>query len=210
MNTKISKVYEVTIKERDVEWIIDENGRDKLIPIYDLNLLSITRVFSSLDTVNIYLKSVFKEELNKSYEDSDRFNWKVVDNTISINHINRIIDSITESDNSSNWMGIYSVSVKSIDVNIPVSKVKVWGGDDLDSIFEIFGANIGKLIMNKFKEYIYEMNLKETNVDSYRIGVVDSIDSMREYETYATCCGRDDTVVKIEGISYMFGCNYGH
>lgn len=82
-------------------------------------------------------------------------------------------------------------------------------GEDTQSIYEIFGED-SYLIELEFLKYIENMKEKEDCVDSWRIGKLDSPESMNEYWTYKTCCGSDDTEIEIAGKRYMFGCNYGH
>ncbi len=54
------------------------------------------------------------------------------------------------------------------------------------------------------------MKSKEDYVDSFRIGLIENKQSMKEYHKLVTCCGSNDTKVIINGKEYMFGCNYGH
>ena len=82
-------------------------------------------------------------------------------------------------------------------------------GEDTQSIYEIFGED-SHLIELEFLKYIEDMKEKEDCVDSWRIGLTSSPESMSEYWTYKTCCGSNDTEIEISGKNYMFGCNYGH
>lgn len=82
-------------------------------------------------------------------------------------------------------------------------------GEDTQSIYEIFGDD-SYLVELEFLKYMDKMKEREDCVDSWRIGLIDSSESMDEYWTYKTCCGSDDTKIKINGKEYMFGCNYGH
>lgn len=47
-------------------------------------------------------------------------------------------------------------------------------------------------------------------MDSYRIGVVDDKQSILEFKNLRTCCGSEEKVCEIEGVKFMFGCNFGH
>lgn len=82
-------------------------------------------------------------------------------------------------------------------------------GEDSQSIYEIFGED-SHLIELEFLKYMDTMKEKEDCVDSWRIGLIDSKESMDEYWTYNTCCGADNTEIEINNKKYMFGCNYGH
>lgn len=82
-------------------------------------------------------------------------------------------------------------------------------GENPSSIYEIFGED-SHLVELEFLKYMDVMYKREECVDSWRIGLIDSKESMDEYWTYKTCCGSDDTEIEINGKYYMFGCNYGH
>lgn len=82
-------------------------------------------------------------------------------------------------------------------------------GENLSSIYEIFGED-SHLVELEFLKYMDVMYEREECVDSWRIGKLDSPESMNEYWTYVTCCGSDNTEIEINGKKYMFGCNYGH
>ncbi len=82
-------------------------------------------------------------------------------------------------------------------------------GEDTQSIYEIFGEDSHSVEL-EFLKYMDSMKEREDCVDSWRIGLTSSKESMDEYWTYKTCCGSDDTKIKINNKEYMFGCNYGH
>lgn len=67
-----------------------------------------------------------------------------------------------------------------------------------------------KELQEKFEEYRRKMNTSEEFVDSFRIGLKDIEESMKEYRKLATCCEQDDTEIEIQGVKFLFGCNYGH
>ena len=106
---------------------------------------------------------------------------------------------------------LYSIDINRIE---PIKKIKIKKpkayGNGTYAIFEIFNNEDALIITKKFKKYIKQMKEQEDCVDSFRIGLVSDKQSMKEYKKLVTCCGSNDTKVKINGKEYMFGCNYGH
>lgn len=96
-------------------------------------------------------------------------------------------------------------TIKKIDKKRP----KAYGFSSY-SIFEIFNNEDSLIIEKKFNQYIKKMKEQEDWVDSFRIGLINDKQSMKEYYKLVSCCGRNDTKVKINGKEYIFGCNYGH
>ena len=67
-----------------------------------------------------------------------------------------------------------------------------------------------KELLEEFTKYITHIEEHEDCVDSFRIGLKNNIDSMNQYDKIKSCCGQDDSTISIDGVEYMFGCNYGH
>lgn len=109
--------------------------------------------------------------------------------------------------NNKRYYSIYIVRINII--NKINKKPKAYGRGEY-SIFEIFNNEDAIIITKKFSSYIKKMKEQEDCVDSFRIGLISDKQSMKEYYKLVSCCGRNDTKVKINGKEYMFGCNYGH
>ena len=106
---------------------------------------------------------------------------------------------------------LYLISINRIE---PIEKIKIKKpkayGSGTYSIFEIFNNEDAPIITKKFRQYVKKMKEQEDCVDSFRIGLINDKQSMKEYNKLVSCCGRNDTKIKINGKEYMFGCNYGH
>lgn len=114
--------------------------------------------------------------------------------------------------NDENKKPLYDVSIESWDFfDITDSIPKAYSMEKHHfQIYEVFNHVDAVLIEKEFNKYVSLMNSKESCVDSFRIGLTDDIDSMNEYNTYISCCGSDDRVIKINNTNYTFGCNFGH
>ncbi len=146
-------------------------------------------VFKNFDLVKEYFKETFPF-----------YNRDVTDNCIS--------QSFTISNNGK---PLYFINISRIEPITKISKKKPKAyGRSTYSIFEIFNNEDAPIITKKFKKYIKQMKSKEDCVDSFRIGLIEDKQSMKEYHKLVTCCGSNDTKVIINGKEYMFGCNYGH
>lgn len=106
-------------------------------------------------------------------------------------------------------IALYSIEIEYVELYQEPEIKNLAFGEDSSSIYEIFGED-SQLIELEFLKYMDIMKEREECTDSWRIGLLDSEDSMDEYWTYKTCCGSDDTGIEINGKYYMFGCNYGH
>lgn len=106
-------------------------------------------------------------------------------------------------------MALYSIEIEYVELYQEPEIKNLAFGEDSSSIYEIFGED-SQLIELEFLIYMDIMIDREECADSWRIGLLDSKDSMDEYWTYKTCCGSDDTEIEINSKYYMFGCNYGH
>jgi hypothetical protein len=106
-------------------------------------------------------------------------------------------------------IALYSIEIEYVELYQEPEIKSLAFGEDSSSIYEIFGED-SQLIELEFLKYMDIMIDREECADSWRIGLLDSKDSMDEYWTYKTCCGSDDTEIEINGKHYMFGCNYGH
>ena len=106
-------------------------------------------------------------------------------------------------------IAVYSIDIEYVELYAEPENINYAFSEDTRSIYEIFGED-SYLIELEFLKYMGAMREKEVFVDSWRIGKLDSPDSMNEYWTYRTCRGSDDTEIEIAGEKYMFGCNYGH
>lgn len=106
-------------------------------------------------------------------------------------------------------IAVYSIDIEYVELYAEPEVENYAFGEDTPSIYEIFGED-SYLIELEFLKYMAVMKESEDCVDSWRIGKLDSPESMDEYWTYRTCCGSDDTEIEIAGKKYMFGCNYGH
>ena len=86
-----------------------------------------------------------------------------------------------------------------------------WGSEprnqmDYASIFEVFPEDY-KAIKKAYDEWFN--NIDEDCKDAQRIGIANNPESMELYGTFSSCCGSSDEAVTVNGILYMFGCNYG-
>ena len=106
-------------------------------------------------------------------------------------------------------VALYSIEIEYVELYQEPEIKNLAFGENSTCIYEIFGED-SHLIELEFLKYMEDMKEKEDCVDSWRIGLIDSKESMDEYWTYRTCCGSDDTEIEINNKKYMFGCNYGH
>lgn len=113
---------------------------------------------------------------------------------------------------------LYSVDITFIEPTKEFNTPKAFKGSNRNLLIEQCflgspeipeGFNF-KELQEAFNDYQTKMNTSEEYVDSFRIGLKDNEESMKEYWKLATCCGQDDTEIEIQGVKFLFGCNYGH
>jgi len=193
------------IKELDVPETVSTNifAKDSDILKYVTHIL-----FSISDCV------ITSDELELFSQDTiDKLNESKYDSYMRITQ-----DTIDKLSNG-NIQETLNISTKSNDLNISI--VFKYLGDVLDSediplcwssgakLIDVFPIHHVELL-NEFNKYV--TNIEEHNdcVDSFRIGLKNNIDSMNQYNKIKSCCSQDDSTISIDGIEYMFGCNYGH
>ena len=86
-------------------------------------------------------------------------------------------------------------------------KEKAYGGES--TIYEVFPHDWKELTL-KFSEFNDKVAETEECIDSYRIGLCSDEESMKEYNSYMSCCGQRDEIHVVNGKEYSFGCNFGH
>ena len=156
----------------------------------EISLSNNTKYFSNSNELKSYLEKTFYYHKNK----------EVFDNyDCSAASFNIFKDNIA----------VYNIEIEYFELYKEPEIKNLAFGENLSSIYEIFGED-SHLVELEFLKYMDVMYEREECVDSWRIGLIDSKESMDEYWTYNTCCGSNDTTIKINGREYMFGCNFGH
>ena len=138
------------------------------------------------------------------------------------NYLNKIFPYHKNKDNFDNYdcyaasfniikdaNALYSIEIEYFELYKEPEFKNYAFGEDSASIYEIFGEDSHSVEL-EFVKYKDSMIEKEDCVDSWRIGLTSSEESMEEYWTYNTCCGQHNTKIKTNNKEYMFGCNYGH
>jgi len=105
--------------------------------------------------------------------------------------------------------GAIEYSIQLVSTTVDYTPTLAWGDQSNCSLQEVFPQD-ARDIKIAFDKFIDEISLTEDCVDAYRIGLALSQESMKEYDTYVSCCGSTDIGKEVNGVLYMFGCNYGH
>lgn len=156
----------------------------------ETSLSNNTKYFSNSNELKSYLEKTFPYHNNKE----DFYNYDCYAASFNI-----VKDEIAA----------YNITIEFFELYKEPEIKNLAFGENPSSIYEIFGED-SHLVELEFLKYMDVMYKREECVDSWRIGLIDSKESMDEYWTYKTCCGSDDTEIEINGKYYMFGCNYGH
>ena len=121
-------------------------------------------------------------------------------------YLKKYLDFDYDSDcNMWSGKGSYIIKIEQFEFYTKTDRL-AW--DPSIPMWEVFEDH--EVLEKEYNKYIDVIRDKEDYVDSYRIGLKDSPESMKHYEELISCCGSNDTEVEINGKVYVFGCNFGH
>lgn len=145
-------------------------------------------------------KSEFDEDWVMDFYEDDVFEYFSTGGTMMSG---AILNGDDNRDNAINY------TIKLVQCTVDYGRPLAWGAEGDYAIEEVFPQDSDD-IKKAFDAFIDEVKETEDCVDAYRIGLALSKKSMEAYDKFVSCCGSTDIGKEVNGVLYMFGCNYGH
>jgi len=196
-------MYKMTLQNKDYETTQErffENFSE--LRQYYMSLVD-PKVGGSLEKycTEIY-KDEFTEDWIEAYCQEHTFNYFSKENgTMMSGSIQNGMDN--NDDACINYI------IEAIEMTYDFGNPVAWGAESRIALEEVFPQDF-TAIRAEFDLFIKEINETEDCVDAYRIGLAHSKESMEAYDKFVSCCGSTDIGKEVNGVLYMFGCNYGH